>query len=357
MLWRLPKLVAGASVGSCRCSSLYLTPTRQSPWGGTESANFASSLRSRDARINGTMLDGTASLPAWSNNATYENRQIVKRSVKKPGLVNRQTRWASFSKTLIRVVSISNSQRETMVFKLDFHLRWRGVGESHTMFRTCRYKKPVPSTSSCKRGPYKMSHLVSKLYISMTFSRKDKIEISCQESNAFPTVSLIWHKTLWNMHSHNHEKQHEIHIKRQTWQIIIIQRQIKLVCLQFFGWNQQHVISIKIQLLSRCVAHSHNLNSSIWKKKMLIDMYHFDYVKAKNYFYWIWYPIISWCIAKSRKVMLPYEMLSSIPHDISIKLVHTMVSIVSLKWIHDGIIEYLVTINLACHREASMKFR
>lgn len=75
-LWCLPKLVVGASAGWYRCSSLYLTATKQSPCGGTDSANFASSLRSRDAKIIGTISDGTASIPTWSNRATYQTRQF-----------------------------------------------------------------------------------------------------------------------------------------------------------------------------------------------------------------------------------------------------------------------------------------
>lgn len=55
--------------------------------------------------------------------------------------------------------------------------------------------------------------------------------------------------------------------------------------------------------------------------------------------------------------MLSHIMLCGNPHGSWIEFINTMVSIVPVKWIHDGVVVNLVSINLAFNRKASMKFR
>lgn len=132
ILWCLPKLLAGESVGSMRCSSLYLTVSRLSPWGGSNKVYLASSFLSRDSKILTTISGGTACRPTWSNKATCKRFWE-----KSPHII--------FSATAQEQLRFSP---EIMTNTWKFFLY--GLP---TMFRTCLYRKPEPSTSSRKRGP------------------------------------------------------------------------------------------------------------------------------------------------------------------------------------------------------------
>lgn len=88
-----------------------------------------------------------------------------------------------------------------------------------------------------------------------------------------------------------------------------------------------------------------------------LDSYHFNDIKTENSLYWIWHSIIVGCINESRKVMLSNKVTCSFSHEGNIKLIGTVISITTLKWVHDWVIIYLVMINLAYCWESSMEFR
>lgn len=80
---------------------------------------------------------------------------------------------------------------------------------------------------------------------------------------------------------------------------------------------------------------------------MGLDNYHFNDIKTEYSLHWIWHSIVVGCIDKSREVMLSNKITCSLSHEGSIKFIDTVISIVTLKWVHDGVIIYLVVINLA----------
>ena len=86
------------------------------------------------------------------------------------------------------------------------------------------------------------------------------------------------------------------------------------------------------------------------------DNYHFFDIKSEYMLHWIWYTIIVGCIGKSREVMLPDKIFRSFSHNSAIEFIHTMVSKMPLERIHDGIIVYLVMVNLTFGRKSSMEF-
>lgn len=88
-----------------------------------------------------------------------------------------------------------------------------------------------------------------------------------------------------------------------------------------------------------------------------LDKYHFFHIKSEYMLHWIRYPVIVGCIGKSREVMLPNKMFCSFSHHSGIEFIHTMISKMALEWIHDGIIVYLVMVNLTFGRKSSMEFR
>ena len=85
--------------------------------------------------------------------------------------------------------------------------------------------------------------------------------------------------------------------------------------------------------------------------------YHFKDIKSEYILYRIWNSVVVGSICKSREIMFSNKMLCSFLHDISIELISTVVSKVSLKWVHDGVIIYLVMISLAFCRKPGMEFR
>lgn len=88
-----------------------------------------------------------------------------------------------------------------------------------------------------------------------------------------------------------------------------------------------------------------------------LDNYHFSYIKSEYMLHWIWYPIIAGRIGKSWEVMLTNEIFCSFSHNSGIEFIHTVVSKMPLEWIHDGIIIYLVVVNLTFGRKTRMEFR
>lgn len=93
-------------------------------------------------------------------------------------------------------------------------------------------------------------------------------------------------------------------------------------------------------------------------KKLDIELvtYHFFQIKSEYMLHWIRYPIIVGCIGKGREIMLPNKIFCSFSHNSAIEFIHTMVSKVPLEWIHDGIIVYLVMVNLTYGRKSSVEF-
>lgn len=85
--------------------------------------------------------------------------------------------------------------------------------------------------------------------------------------------------------------------------------------------------------------------------------HHFYDIKTENDFHWISHSIIMCCICKSRKIMLSNEIICSFSHDCIIKFISTMVSVATVKRIQEGVIIYLVVINLAYGGKPSMKVR
>lgn len=86
------------------------------------------------------------------------------------------------------------------------------------------------------------------------------------------------------------------------------------------------------------------------------DNYHFNDIKTEYILHWISHSIIVRCIDKSREVMLSNKITCSFSHDCSIKFIGTVMSIAMLKWVHYGVIIYLVMINLSFCWESSMEF-
>lgn len=240
------------------------------------------------------------------------------------------------------------------------------------MFRTCLYRKPVPSTSSCKRCPCSKNCLITNIFPVISFWRKVKERYAgCYSILAVFSVWCNWGLQTWTFSGFTMNdscRHYKICIfpimKNHVNDLDVSKAEIMTqssgwICFTTNSYEIKHAIILTcsssegVWLPSQILKWANALKNATFS----LDTYHFNDIKAKNYFHWIWHPIIAWCIGKSRKVMFPYKMLSSIPHAIRVEFIHTVVRIVPLKWIHDGITVYLVAINLACNRKTSMKFR
>lgn len=83
--------------------------------------------------------------------------------------------------------------------------------------------------------------------------------------------------------------------------------------------------------------------------------YQFNDISSKNFLHRINFSIISWCILKSWKIMLPNEVFHSILHWRGIQVIGTVIGMLALKRVHDRVIIYLVMINFAFWWKTSME--
>lgn len=87
------------------------------------------------------------------------------------------------------------------------------------------------------------------------------------------------------------------------------------------------------------------------------EYYLLNKITTEYILYWIPHSLLLGCIYKSREIMISNKILCSFSHNSRIQFMSTMVSIVTLKWIHECVIIYSVMVHLPLGWKSSMKLR